>query len=109
VPRVVNHAALDSTVKVPENAQNALLDSTKVRENKPPASNVKTANYQTQERQPAKKQITKWKKIATTTTNTSTAHLLTQTVGHVSHVHLVPLVLVTLHGIKSLPSTVIGD
>jgi hypothetical protein len=51
VPKVASHAALDSTVNVLENAQNALLDSTKVRKNKLLATSVQTARNQTAEKQ----------------------------------------------------------
>ena len=109
VPRVVSHVALDGMVKVLENAQNALLDNTKVKKSKPRAVSVKKATYQTINQQDVKSQRIKSKKTATTTTNTSTSHLPTKTTGHASHVHLVPLALVILHGIMSLPSMVIGD
>ena len=108
VPKVASRAALGCTVKVLENAQNALLDSTRVRKNKPRASSVQMVDHPTINQQPAKRLITKSKKTVTTTINTSTAHLPIKEIGYASHVHLVPLVSVTLHGMKSVPSTVIG-
>jgi hypothetical protein len=49
MPRAVSHAVLDSTVSLLETAWIALLDNIKVKKNKPPASHVKMAGYQTLE------------------------------------------------------------
>ena len=65
VPRVVSHVALDSMVKVLENAQNVLMDSTKVKKNKSFASSVKMVDHQTSKTQAAKSQHIQSKKTAT--------------------------------------------
>ena len=59
VPKVANRAVLDSTVSHLENAQNVLVDSTKVKKIKSFASSVKMVAHQTNKRQDAKNQITK--------------------------------------------------
>jgi len=50
VPRVASHAVLVSTVPLLEIARIALLENTKVKRNKPLASRVKMAGYQTMEK-----------------------------------------------------------
>ena len=59
VPKVANRAVLDSTVSHLENAQNVLMDSTKVKKNKPPVSSVSMVDHRTLEEPAAKKLITK--------------------------------------------------
>ena len=70
MPRVASRAVLDSMVSHLENAQNVLMDSTKVKKIKSFASSVKMVAHQTNKRQDVKNQITKSRKTVTTTTNT---------------------------------------
>jgi hypothetical protein len=100
VPRVASHVALDSTVLILENAQNALLGSTKVRKNKLPVSCVKTANYQMKETLAVKNLIGNCHLIVTTTTSTWTIHHRTKIIGIVSRAHLEhPAKEPTSHGV----------
>ena len=100
VPRAASRAVLVSTVPLLEIAWIALLDNIKVKKNKPPASIVQMAGYQTLEELRVKNQHTSLPVTAIILINISTNHHSTKTTGRACHVHQVLTAQVTLTGVR---------